>query len=151
MKIKGKVNDLEQYGRRNSIRIYGVPEKGSENAEDTSETVINLLNDRIEDLNLTRENIDIAHRLGDQTSGKEDKKKKPGNRHIIVKFVSRMTREKIISRKKQMKGTHIFIGENLTRMKNYSVLTSMHKNKNHDNNNIKQTWSKNGNLLYKNE
>ena len=35
-KIKGKINDLEQYGRKNTIRIFGVPEKGSANSEETS-------------------------------------------------------------------------------------------------------------------
>ena len=94
----------------------------------------------MENLDLTKQQIDITHRMGKQTNGK--------HRQIIVKFVSRMTREKIMSRKKQLKGTDIFIGKDLTRLNN-RVLTSMHKNK--SKNGIKQTWSKNGNLFFKNE
>ena len=85
--------------------------------------VLKILNEKMENLNLTKNHIDISHRMGTQTNGTD--------RQIMVKFVSRITREKIMSRKKEMKGTNIFICEDLKRL-NYRVLTSMHKNKNKD-------------------
>ena len=49
-----KINDLEQYGRRNNLRINGIPERGDvdETAEMTTRKVAETLNGVILDLNL---------------------------------------------------------------------------------------------------
>ena len=75
-----KINDLEQYGRRNNLRINGIPERGDvdETAEMTTRKVAETLNGVILDLNLARCDFDIAHRLGSKRWG--------GCRPIIVKF-----------------------------------------------------------------
>lgn len=138
-KVVKKINELEQYGRRNNIRINGIPEVGTEDADTTTHTVIETLNNKIENLNLTPQQIDISHRLGPQLPGKK--------RQIIVKFVSRMIREKVITNRRKFKGTDIFICEDLTKMNN-DVLSSLRLKQKDE---IKQAWSKNGNLYYKNE
>ncbi|KAH3736102.1 hypothetical protein DPMN_042663 [Dreissena polymorpha] len=82
-KQSGKLNELEQYGRRNNIRIAGLAEASnnknnnnnkitSETAEETSKAIIQFLNEKIEGLNLCINDIDIAHRLG-----KRDTNSKP--------------------------------------------------------------------------
>ena len=61
-----KINDLEQYGRINNLRITGVPEDKDieETAEMTSRIVMDKLNSCIENLHLQRHETDISHRLG---------------------------------------------------------------------------------------
>ena len=84
----GKIHDLEQYGRRNNLKINGLPELfGDETAEMTREKVIDKLNSVIADLNLRREDIDIAHRLG----SKQNRKRRVTTvsaRQVIIKFNS---------------------------------------------------------------
>ena len=85
------INNLEQYGRRNNLRIYGVPEVNTEDSETTPDVLVKSLSIKMENLDLTTQKIDIPHRIGKQRNGK--------HRQIKVKFMSRMTREKIMSRK----------------------------------------------------
>ena len=83
-KARKTTNELEQYSRKNNIRNDGRADNGKEYAETTTEVVIDLLNENIKDLNLNRAEIDTAHRLGKTIGGK---------RQVIIKFVSRMTRD----------------------------------------------------------
>ena len=49
----GQLKNLEQYGRRNNVRINGIPERSEdETAEDTTKKVVEVLNSNIQDLNL---------------------------------------------------------------------------------------------------
>ena len=72
-KTDEKINNLEQYGRRNNLRIYGTPEVDTEDAETIADAVVKTLNDKMENLNLTKQHIDITHRMGKQTNGNIDK------------------------------------------------------------------------------
>ncbi|KAH3863509.1 myosin-6-like [Dreissena polymorpha] len=58
------INELEQYSRRNNIRIEGIEDSERENYIETTEKVINTLNAHIPDLNLSKIDIDISHRIG---------------------------------------------------------------------------------------
>ena len=131
-----KFNDLEQYGRRDSIRIFGVPESqdAEETAEITTQKAIDSLN-KIESLHLQTSDIDLAHRLG---------KRKPGShRPIIMKFQSRLKRNVVLQNKKQFKGSQIFVHEDLTRL-NQLVLTCVRKKMPDEVNNV---WSRNGHTV----
>ena len=65
----GRANELEQYSRRNNIRIWGIPEaKESEDANDTVDAVVNKLNETM-GVNLHRYDIEKAHRLGRKRKG----------------------------------------------------------------------------------
>lgn len=86
-------------------------------------------------LDLREGNIDIAHRIG---------KKKNGKRQIIVRFQSRMIRDKIMKYKKLMKGTGIFISEDLTRLNNYVLACVREKSPDE----VENAWSDNGKILY---
>jgi phage terminase Nu1 subunit (DNA packaging protein) len=57
-------NDQAQYSRRNNVRIHGLPEMRGETAEQTAQKVISILNEKIPNLNLMINDIDIAHRIG---------------------------------------------------------------------------------------
>ena len=65
-----KFNDLEQYGRRGSIRIFGVSESQDveETAEITTQKAIDSLI-KIESLHLQTSDIDLAHDLVRESQG----------------------------------------------------------------------------------
>lgn len=95
-----KSDELEQYQRRNSIRVFGVPETSDENTDDLVLQVAASVGANI-NINM----IDRSHRVGPKTD-------KP--RPIIAKFTSYRFRQEIYSKKKNLKGSKITIREDLT-------------------------------------
>ena len=62
--ISEKCEDLEHHGRANSIRIYGAEDtNGQETVSEIAEVVLGILESYL-DIELTRGDIDISHRLG---------------------------------------------------------------------------------------
>ena len=102
-----KCNDLEQYTRRNSIRIHGMPERGfGRRRENTFQVVSDCL---YRDLGLHVEtDIEVAHRVGVKDQNPN------GPRSIIVKFVRRSDKLEVMLHCKQLKGTGISIADYLT-------------------------------------
>ena len=135
--MESKMNDIEQYSRKNNIRISGLPETGTETAEVTTLKVVQKMNEVLPDLDLQPEHIDIAHRMG--------KHKKDRHRQIIVKFNSRMKKDQILRKRKSFKGTDIFISEDLTPT-NQLVLACIRRKMPDE---VEQSWSKGGHLYYK--
>lgn len=72
--VMERLDEREQYSRRNNIRIFGI---GEEDEEDTNQHVINVAANL--NLNLEHCHIDRSHRIG-----KVGDKPRP----IIAKFVS---------------------------------------------------------------
>ena len=75
-----KTNDLEQYTRKSSVRIFGLEDEKNEEIAITIAKVNNLLNDKLH-MDTKESDINIAHRLGPYTN----KQCRP----IIVRFMSR--------------------------------------------------------------
>ena len=143
----GKINDLEQYGRRNNLKISGLPEsEGDETAEMTTGIVIDKLNNVIGNLNLRREDIDIAHRLGPKRNRRWGQETAPARR-VIIKFNSRIKRDNILRNRKLFKGTDIFVNEDLTQI-NQNVLACVRKKMPDE---VKQSWSINGRIFYESQ
>lgn len=117
-----KTNDLEQYTRKNSIRISGpgIPiEENKENAAETTTTAVKILNTKM-GMNITDKDIDIAHRIGLM------RREKP--RGIIVKFTSRLSKIASLKDKRtKLKGTGIFVQEDLTQL-NARLLNAVRNN-----------------------
>ena len=114
--IKGDLNDLEQYGRRNNIRIVGLRnDKPFETSQDTAWQVVNFINDKM-DINISVHQIDIAHRLGPYS--------RDTNRNIIVRLISRQVKFNVLTHCKELKNTGVYINEDLTHT-NQKVLSSM--------------------------
>ena len=107
-RIKTELDDLEQYGRRNNLRINGIPEKADEN---TTELVKTLANDKL-GVSLDDRDFDRSHRVG-----------KPGARPrpILVKFTNYTARNLVIKQRRKLKGSRISINEDLTK-KNQDLL-----------------------------
>lgn len=129
-----EINDLEQYTRRNSVRINGIPDEPSEDMRGTEIKVIGLFRDKL-GLTISPDNIDICHRMG---SYRKDKR-----RQIIVKFVQRKNALEVLYHRRKLKGQGVSIGEDLTRP-NFELLKSL--------NNVdwvKEAWSKEGRIYAK--
>ena len=88
-------------------------------------------------IQITENDIDISHRLGPFESDRK--------RPIVVKFVRRHVKNAIMKNSKLLKGTVIYINEDLTKL-NRKVLTAIRK-KSMDT--VEKAWSFNGKLFWK--
>ena len=132
--MESKMNNIEQYSRKNNIRISGIPETGIETAEATTQKIVQEMNNIFPDLDLQ---TDIARRL--------DNKKKDRHRQIIVKFNFRMKRGQLLGKRTLLKGTNIFVSEDLAPA-NQHVLACIRRKMPDE---VDQSWSKGRRLFYK--
>ena len=122
-------DDLENYGRRNTIVISGPSITPTVTHEDTYATVMDLVNSKI-GIQLSRQDIDICHRLpvprGSDPNRQLDTSKKP----IIVKFVRREVKHQILRASRDKKPKDIYFNESLssTRQKIMYVIRKVKAN-----------------------
>lgn len=112
-----EVDRLEQYGRRDNIRIFGLEET---RGEDTTNKVVELAADM--GLAISANDISVSHRL--PTSGRRSGSKKT-SRPIIVKFVRRSTKQAVMKNKKELRRKenrkNVYVEEDLTPLRNRIV------------------------------
>lgn len=106
---KADIIELKQYSRQNNVEIKGMPLDPNEKLENTVQTLGSKLN-----IELHNSEIDIVHRVPSKD------KEKP---NIIVRFVSRSSRNKVLeaARKKRLtaidfgftENTPIYVNEHL--------------------------------------
>ncbi|KAK7499843.1 hypothetical protein BaRGS_00008934 [Batillaria attramentaria] len=113
-----RTSDLEQYTRRNNIRVFGVEETDKETPADCEAKVIKVLHDKMGLRQVNGDHIEIAHRTGQKPESHTDPP-----RPIIVRFVSRKTVQAVFQNKKKMRQTNHVIVEDLT-AENYNLLFS---------------------------
>lgn len=123
-------DELEQYSRLNSLRIFGVPEKPG---ECTDQVVKDLCKEKL-NINISTSDIDCSHRL----PGKE-----PYHKPIIVKFVTRNIKKLVYSKKSSLKGSGVVIKEDLTKHR-AQLLSKVAKKYG-----AKHVWSYDGKILVK--
>ena len=110
--IESSHDALEQYGRRNNLVIFGIPD--SDEDSELEPTVTSILSDI--DVNVESREVQECHRIG---------KFNNGSRKTIIRFVNRKYCKKALLNRKQLEridlkkhhlisGTRIFINENLT-------------------------------------
>ncbi|XP_033731169.1 uncharacterized protein LOC117320790 [Pecten maximus] len=105
--LECKFNDLEQQGRKNSVRISGLHDPSvKESVEDCVKKVVEFSNTKL-GVSLRPEDIDIAHRLG-----KFDNSRK---RTVIVKLTHRTKKQELVRARRILKGTGLIVSEDLTR------------------------------------
>ena len=100
--LEERLNYQEDYSRRNNLRISGITETYRETWEQTATTVSALLCDKME---LPPMKLERAHRvgpIGQSTS-----------RTIVARFESYGDREAVIRNARKLKGTGIYINEDL--------------------------------------
>lgn len=100
--LSEKLDEREQYSRRNNLRIFGVQEENNESTDDIVMGIAQKLGVPLADFE-----IDRSHRVGKPVAGGK-------HRPIIVKFIGYGPRRKMFSAKKLLKGSKITIREDLT-------------------------------------
>ena len=101
--LESVMDDMESRSRRNNLLFHGVAKTGNrETWAQSEELVKDLIKNQ---LGITRDiEIDRAHRVG-----------VGANSPIIARFAFFKDREVILGKKKLLKGTNFFIGEDFTR------------------------------------
>ncbi|KAK7467777.1 hypothetical protein BaRGS_00037014 [Batillaria attramentaria] len=128
-----RMHDLEQYGRRNNIKIYGLAEGSkSETAVETGVVVRKFCR---EGLGVTVAETDIDHRLG--------ARQRDRHRSIIVKFVRREVKQEVVRQRRKLKQSGIVVTDDLT-PRHQQLLRNMKEVVSRDN-----CWSAEGSVFVK--
>lgn len=124
-----KNDALEQYTRRNSLRVFGINEQNNENLE---AKMIEVFKTHLK-IDIKNEYIDRIHRVGRYVNGKM--------RAVIIKFVSYKHRALVFKNKKLLKNSGITIKEDLTinRVKVLKAAVNKYGTKN--------SWTKDGKIF----
>lgn len=101
--MKWKDDEIEQYSRRNSLRISGIQESDTRPPDDI---VLELANEY--NINIEQSDIDRSHRTGKEEEGNV--------RAILVKFTSYRARREFMSKKQDL-ADGIYFNEDLTRLR----------------------------------
>ena len=144
-------DDLEQYSRRNSLRISGVDESDS---EDVVEKTMNLINNTL-GVTMCTDQIDRMHRVGKKIADRP--------RPILVKFATYRARDKVMRSRRALKdisqsrtedgGTQgqvqsrIFINEDLTKLRSNLLYHARQLKKQKK---LQDCWTWDGVVLIKN-
>ena len=95
--METKMDNLEQHGRRDSIRIFGL--------STTDEKVLRLCNQRMHiSPALTMDEISVSHRVGKPGEPDADGTPPPP-RPLLVRFATRRSKNRVISERKKLRKT----------------------------------------------
>ena len=133
-----KLEVQEQYSRRNCLRIHGITESQNESTDDI---VIKLAKDKM-NLFISPDQIDRSHRITPRLNANLERptsRTKP--RSIIVKFACYNTRDKFYRARTSLKGTGIFVNEDLTPEKQ-NLFSSVRRHER-----VKRSWTLDGKIL----
>ena len=121
--LKDKLDEAEQYSRRNCLLIHGVPETDNEN---TDEKVKAFCKSKL-NIKLTDFDLDRSHRLRRHRNQHQENYPRP----IIVKFVQHNLKAYVYSQKRLLKGSDFLLTESLTskRMGCIQMLKKLRKEK----------------------
>ena len=134
--IEERCDDLEQYSRRNTVRIRGIPEALN---EDTDGLVKDLAARKL-DVPLADHDVVRSHRVG----RKDDDRQTP--RDVIVRFTTHNAKVAIMRGARKLKGTRVFINEDLTKTR--STIAWEARNLKRENKLI-DTWTRDGTVFVK--
>lgn len=144
VKLKDDIDSLEQYGRRELMRVSGIEEKGGENTTDIVKDIVKSIDDDYRDGDIIR-----SHRVGNPN--RKDKNNRPlPPRQIIVRVRDPMTKKRILKSSKNLKSSdnysQVLINEDLTKtIRLLAYKARQLKNRNL----IKQTWTVDGKIFIK--
>ena len=110
--LESSIDDLEQYSRRNSLRLHGVPEV---RGEDSMEVALEVINKNLNlSTPLTVQELDRLHRVGPFDESAE----KP--RAVLIKFATYHSRQRVYSKRREFfkagnNGPRYYLNEDLTK------------------------------------
>ena len=115
-RLKSRDDELEQYSRRNSIRIAGIKESDK---RPTSEIVLDIANKN--GIEVDASDIDRSHRVGESKVGSD--------RPLLVKFTSYRAKKLFMKKKKELpSGT--YFNEDLTKSRGELLYQARRRRKN---------------------
>ena len=122
-------DDLENYGRRNTIVISGPSITPVTTHEDTYTKVIDIVKDKL-GVQLARQDIDVCHRLPSPRGGDPNRQPDPSKKPIIVKFVRREVKHQVLHASRNRRPRDIYFNESLssTRQKILYVIRKVKAN-----------------------
>ena len=111
------IDDIEQHGRRDSLRIAGIPENPDH--DDTDGAILKVCEQMKVQPKIEPKDIAVSHRVGKSGQGR--------TRQIIVKFATRNIRERVFKARTELKNVNkteenkdkpnIYINEDLTKFR----------------------------------
>jgi hypothetical protein len=135
-RLAERTDELEQYQRRDNIRIFGVKEAAAEN---TDELVTQICRDKL-GVEVSTDSISRSHRVGKRQEPGADGRER--HRPIIVRFTSYRVRRSVFEAKKRLKGTGITIREDLTQVRQEMYRRAVaHFG-------VKNVWTQDGRVLW---
>lgn len=134
---------IEQYTRRNSLRVFGIPE---EEGEDTVSRTVSFINEKMKvEPPISIEDLDRVHRVSRKHAA-SNTTSSPRPRPIIVKFATYRARHRVITKKASLKNTQFFVNEDLTPARSTMMYKArMMKQQGH----IKDVWTHDGAIVIK--
>ena len=134
-KLPERLDELDQYGRRNMIRLSGVPETGD--SESTIDVVIETIKKNL-NIELQKSDIDRTHRLGTYNSNATNP------RSIVIKFSNYTSRSLIYGERRRLRDTKLFLNDHLTATRSrYLYIARLYKKSDL----ITNAWSAEGRIL----
>ena len=134
--VEERCDDLEQYSRRNTVRIRGVAEALNENTD----IVVKELAARKLSVDISDSDVVRSHRVGRRAEDRSTP------RDIIVRFTTHNTKTSVMRSARKLKGTHVFINEDLTKTRAtiaWEARTLKRERK------ISDTWTRDGVIFVK--
>ncbi|CAC5418692.1 unnamed protein product [Mytilus coruscus] len=152
--LRDDIDALEQYGRRDLLRINGIPDGGSsETSEQTTELVKELL--KSVDKSIDTNDVVRSHRIGQPRTGSVNangarNSVPPRPRQVIVKLKDHFAKKRILKCKKAMRENrdlrYIRVNEDLTKIRNTIAFKARQLRIEHH---IRDTWTVNGKIFVK--
>ena len=138
--LENENDNLEQYSRRNSVRMTGLKEADT---EDLYATVLEVVNSKAQlTPPLEPSDIDRVHRVGRKS---EDK-----TRAVLIKFSTYRARKRVMERRSHLKKVEstspVFINEDLTKRRAELFWKARQLKRN---NKIHDAWTHDGNIIVK--
>ena len=144
-----RMDEMEQYSRRDCVVFTGRDLPPEEEKESTSELIIKMVKEKL-DVDINRGDISISHRLGKPknrtTAATAASSSSDRPRPIIVKLVRRSLKHDLIHACIQKKSTNLSVNESLTPrrmsiMRSILAVRRVHKPK------FKQCYSSEGRIF----
>ena len=107
--LKEKQEDLENYGRRNTLVISGSSLTPVSSGENCIDLAVDLVKQRLDVQDFSRDDVDVAHRLG------KPKADGPDKRNIIVKLTRRENKHKILQACRRRKPQSLYFNESVSK------------------------------------
>ncbi|XP_033628279.1 DNA excision repair protein ERCC-6-like [Asterias rubens] len=128
-------DDSEQDKRRNCLLLHGL----SESANDIT-VVLATLNKKLK-LKLTEDDIDRSNRIGQSKRNPGASNSKPKPRPFVITFVSYKTRSKVFKNKRLLKGSGLFLTEDLIKQRRELLQEAKRRSS------VDSAWTQDGKII----